>query len=730
MKPSHRRSIWRATVAASILTTLLLGPAYAQGDDGDGGGGCPLEFEPDPFPEYRITQAFAGYTDTGYSKTNLWEPGLIPMGVEASDTDSMLVKCNGSCTRVFHGDRVNARWSINGAGPGRGNFVDAGANLLLSVPDQMRTLYLPPSDLALGEVRTCVVRATGFDECGADDPDAYVEFTVKVTRKADGLFDVAVTIGTPVNPTFAEKPCIETSDAGCDLLMAQQIYPAPTVSICSYPGGGMVVSELRPLNCYPDDKDTLYAECGTPPGTQPVIHNGGSKELCDSIKYKWSWFHTAGQTGTGFFLKDNSRSPLFCAVLPGWISVQVQITTSDGEVATSAPVSFQIHEPKPKELGFDTTITIKKDVGIQNYSAPHWKDLNDDGDALDPGETHFPVAFKKSEKVKVKSMSFSVPIQPMPGLHVLGLEPNASQDLVVYGFTYNPASPSGQWSSVKAMTFGPLYTVSRYFANYTVGWLIGCTGGEIRQPCGQTDNKLYVIHGAPLNNQGGVGHTAFELACKMNNNAVDSAACLAPIWAEFSDRSVQRASPNGFNNAVSPDELLYWGRSTPVTSDEQQMLNGGNGSCGAWARFFASVLALQGIDQAVVEITPLASSSPTAAIYVNNWTALGGSPYLASWFRDQGNTLNPVANTGARDDLGLEGQGHNPNPVAIFRDHAVVRSNGAIYDPSYGSGPFSGWFWGAERGWENHSLYASCPDITSLVNNVQENANGVDLTYR
>lgn len=734
MNSTFRRAGGRTAATLALLTTVLLQPVSAapQDGDGDGGGGCPLVFEDDPFPPIDIVRGFCGFLDAGYSKQQLWEPGLIPLGIELVDTDTKLVKCNGSCTRVFYGNPVNAYWTILGAGPGRGSFVDAYANQFLSDPDGLRTLYLPPSDLLNGQSRTIVVRGTGFDECGEDDPDAHVDFTVKVTRGADGLFAVDVTVETPQEPTFDEKECIELSDGGCDLLMSFNLNPPPSVSICSGPGGGMVISEVRPFDCYPIDQDTLYAECGTPPGTQPVIHNGGQTQLCDSMTYKWSWYHTTGQTGTGFFMKEDNRAPLFCALTPGFITVEVQITTSDGEVATSAPFVFEIHEPKPKELSFDTTMTLNQDVfsgtNVVSYSAPHWKDTDGDGTATQQGERHFPVAFKKSEKVKVKSMGLSLATMPMPGLHLSGTATGATQTHIVYGFTYNPANPSGSWFGDKSLTDGALFTVSRYFANYTIPWLIGCTGGQILLPCGQTDNKLFVIHGAPMNPNGGLGYTAFELACRLNDNVATPDGCRANIWSEFSGRHVKRVTPDGFNNNVTQADLTYWinGPGTGVF-DEQQMLNTGDGTCGAWARFFGSVLALQGIDYKFVEIVPNVIVTParTERLYVNSWFHAGPPPYAPNGFQYHQNLLGTG---GANDLLGLPGQG-NPDPTSRFNDHAVVRSGNSIYDPSYGGNPFPGWPAAAQAAWEAFSLYGWTSDCTSAANILLLNKAGVDLKY-
>ena len=41
----------------------------------------------------------------------------------------------------------------------------------------------------------------------------------------------------------------------------------------------------------------------------------------------------------------------------------------------------------------------------------------------------------------------------------------------------------------------------------------------------------------------------------------------------------------------------------------------------------------------------------------------------------------------------------NPAPARLFLDHALVKYNGKIYDPSYGTGPFN-----SLKDWENASL--------------------------
>jgi hypothetical protein len=45
--------------------------------------------------------------------------------------------------------------------------------------------------------------------------------------------------------------------------------------------------------------------------------------------------------------------------------------------------------------------------------------------------------------------------------------------------------------------------------------------------------------------------------------------------------------------------------------------------------------------------------------------------------------LNPNANM--HDAADMAGQGPTANPKALFTNHALLRYNGAYYDPSYGS---------------------------------------------
>jgi hypothetical protein len=95
---------------------------------------------------------------------------------------------------------------------------------------------------------------------------------------------------------------------------------------------------------------------------------------------------------------------------------------------------------------------------------------------------------------------------------------------------------------------------------------------------------------------------------------------------------------------------------------------------------------------------------PRYQLAVNKWTTLGGgkagpwyvpgncdlsNPYFNSGV--DGKTKLPVAlqSGQAADANGTPGQGHSPNPPAIFGNHCIVKIGSNYYDPSYGVGPAS-----------------------------------------
>lgn len=712
--------------AMHCLAPLVLLASGLAAQNGDGEYGCPIKLEDDPFPPMRIEATVVGFTDSGYARADLPVPGPIPMGIHGTDIDSVLVKCAGGCSPVFYGVPVNGRWTVTSNGGNPGTFIRPDATTVAPLDNYMRVLYLPPSDLAPGQSRICEVKAFLTDnECGVTDPEqAWSIIRVTIDRFVNGRYQVVASMGASFNPQFDPKPC-EGESGDCDLLMSLQIPPPPSVVPQAPPG--ILVGELRSLNCVPSDTDRLLGECGTPPGTSPVIHNPFAKDLCDSFKYSWRVVPMPGDTGSGYFIGPFSRSPLFGALTPGQVTVEVYVSTLDGEVATGQ-VSFMIYEPKCKQLSFNSSDTVVQDAGGTPYAAPHWKDGNDNGLATDVnvGDRNFPVAFRKGQQLKLRDIEITVPIPPMPGDGLLGTTTGANETYSAWSLSYTPGTSGGAASTNQLSTSGNAYTVCRYFAPYRIDWALGPVGSTTTVVFGRTENKLYVTLAGPGDQHAGRRHTTYEVACKNNDGLSDVATCRTNIWSQFIGRNLPRVSPDGFNNTVpeptpGSSAITYWGAGagTPQTADG--MLNAGHGTCVAWSVFLMRCFDLQGIPSKRYEVR-LPGNPLNGMFFVNSWTAPGAAPFLASHF------LATPPTGGVVDVVGIGGQGNN-DPVAHFVNHFIIESAGSIYDPSYGAGPFPGWPGGAQKTWENAGLYGLSANVLSTTPNLTLNKAGVDLQY-
>ena len=141
--------------------------------------------------------------------------------------------------------------------------------------------------------------------------------------------------------------------------------------------------------------------------------------------------------------------------------------------------------------------------------------------------------------------------------------------------------------------------------------------------------------------------------------------------------------------------MTYYANSAePYTTpmDFLGLLQQGDGRCGTWATLFDETLKVQGIT--AQNVFGIYDNVPCVASATTDYIATYGNPpstdgysvkdvfFVKNWDLSSPNKWNAV------DKPGVEGQG-NPNPIAIFGDHALVRIGTRIYDPSYGTGPFN-----------------------------------------
>ncbi len=136
------------------------------------------------------------------------------------------------------------------------------------------------------------------------------------------------------------------------------------------------------------------------------------------------------------------------------------------------------------------------------------------------------------------------------------------------------------------------------------------------------------------------------------------------------------------------------------------LLDIGSGRCSAFREFFLDVLKAQGCTNAVAlnikvdnDYVDYVTQATTAYVATNGhlplvdgYNVIKDIFFVKNWDLDSSNKWDAI------DESGLAGQG-NDNPIAIFGDHALVQKGTQIYDPSYGTGPFT-----SILDWENKSV--------------------------
>lgn len=119
------------------------------------------------------------------------------------------------------------------------------------------------------------------------------------------------------------------------------------------------------------------------------------------------------------------------------------------------------------------------------------------------------------------------------------------------------------------------------------------------------------------------------------------------------------------------------------------LMETGAGRCGAWAEALVGALATEGVKSELVHLFAVFGAAKTVCatrnvciMLVKNWSF--GMPGFGEF---------PYETNQVTDEEGVPGQGVK-NPPPFFWDHAIVDAgkagSAALYDPSYGKGPFLG----------------------------------------
>ncbi len=356
----------------------------------------------------------------------------------------------------------------------------------------------------------------------------------------------------------------------------------------------------------------------------------------------------------------------------------------------------------PKEVSFsNSTITpslTSDDVSV-TYDAPHWQDGNDDGDADDPGERKYPIAYVRDTpptiagKIKVKPSGltavsgFSAKIK-VTGPGNVKIDPPVSATIGTDELEL-PATPSS----------GNFVSEIDYLNPMTLSWEVEVNNKGHWCEAGETKSRTYVTLSTPTTTKR--QETLFDLGSRNADGNTDEKLSVGAIWTDFSPDSdglprLLRVLPPGSTGPPLP--MTYYANSSDPYSTcngVDDLLATGDGRCGAFQELLEHVMLAQGIAS-----TPITVEAPTGAA---GGVAAAKADYLATYGVDPGTiytggirdvffvknwTLSTTARWAVTDLAGVPGQG-NADPIGIFGDHALIEYDGEIYDPSYGTGPFA-----------------------------------------
>ena len=347
----------------------------------------------------------------------------------------------------------------------------------------------------------------------------------------------------------------------------------------------------------------------------------------------------------------------------------------------------------PGWLTDDGTLNAAGGIDYVTYDAPHWQDGNNDGDADDPGERKYPIAYVRDTppsiagKIKVKPSGLTALSGFSAKIKVTGPGNIEIDETAATIGTDEIELPA------KAST-GNFVNEIDYLNPMTLSWEVEVNDKGHWCETGDTANRTYVTLGTPTTTMR--QETLFDIGCRNADGETVAANALAAIWGDFADRSVAR---------VDSVQLKYWNPAAGSCQSLPLMLadSGGNGTCVAWAHLLKTVLEAQGIGgSSINEVESIYRNDGTLSLdgglttrslfLVKDWTfgSTGTAPALCAPFTH--------LNSEVTDEFGVDGQG-NLNPPGGFFNHFIVLYSGEYYDPSYGTGPFS-----SQSAWENASL--------------------------
>lgn len=350
-------------------------------------------------------------------------------------------------------------------------------------------------------------------------------------------------------------------------------------------------------------------------------------------------------------------------------------------------------------LLWDATFTgnahpMTSDDGAKTYADKHWLDNNRDGDAGQPGDHRYPVAYTRGSRMSMDARFYRVYSNLNPNDRSRLPDRTLIRAYGPTGLTINNA-PATLSDNGEAMTMAdgaavnPFEDAATVWDNYTLYWKYSYDNGKTWMAGGTSDNQLYLTAGDPVGDVT-LFHTVVDLGSRNAKGLKDPAAVVAAVWKEFQDRQVSRVETHG--------AMSYYGSWNTHNVTTAALLKMGDSQCGGWAHLFQDTLRAQGISTSrLVEVHPpgwAAIGPNNTRLLVNNVEFVGAGTIPSQKY---GGYVYQVG-LDAHLKRSIAGQG-GTTPPQEFIQHYLIEVEGKLYDPSYGTGPF-----GSQQEWENASI--------------------------